>query len=45
LGFSSLINSYEDENSLPSKFLKLIGLREELKTSIDDLKTDQLAPN
>ncbi|MEY3370168.1 MAG: hypothetical protein RLZZ361_838 [Cyanobacteriota bacterium] len=45
LGFSSLINAYEDENSLPSKFLKLIGLREELKTSIDDLKTDQLAPN
>jgi hypothetical protein len=42
---SGVINTYENENSLASKFLKLIGLRDELKTSLDDLKTEQLAPS
>lgn len=38
LGFSSLISGYENGNSLPGKLLTMLGLRENLKTSLNDLK-------
>jgi hypothetical protein len=38
LAFSSLVNGYEKADSLPGKLLTMLGLRENLKTSLNDLK-------
>jgi hypothetical protein len=45
LFLTGLISSYENDNSLISKFLKLVGLRDDLKNSLEELKSDKLAPS
>jgi hypothetical protein len=42
LALQGTINFYENENSIFSKFLKILGIRDDLKTAIDDFKSDKL---